>query len=364
MSEEEGAAADSELLARYVAGVATGEEIGELEARLPSDDALRLEVERLQEIWNRSGPRPAMAIPPERIDAAWVRLRDATAAPSAQGAVAATPPRTSPDRSLLALRSVRPPWRAGVIAASLLAAAAAALWVLLPGDTPSRPTVAATAATREFVAPAGSILTIGLPDGTRVILAPESRLTAPVDLAGTSRDATLIGRAYFEVSPDPARPFRVVAGGSITRVLGTAFDVRAYPGAWTTEVVVRSGQVAIRAANQTEQHARKLGRADQAVVSADGAVEVRADVDVDALLGWTTGTLAFRGTPLRDVIPELESWFDVEIQLADPALSGRRITATFEEEGTDVVLGAVAELVGATVRRSGRQVVFAPFRSR
>jgi ferric-dicitrate binding protein FerR (iron transport regulator) len=203
-----------------------------------------------------------------------------------------------------------------------------------------------------------------LADGSRAVLAPGSRLTETDPAAGASRSVRLDGRAYFEVLPDPARPFRVEAGGTVTRVLGTKFDVRAYAGTSATEVVVRSGRVAVRPASLPEAGAHPLSPGERATLGADGSVVIESGVDVDALIGWTSGTLAFRGTPLRDVVPELEGWFDLEIRLADSALGGRRITATFDGEPRDVVLGAVAELVDARVDRDGRRVVFTPFRSR
>ena len=64
----------------------------------------------------------------------------------------------------------------------------------------------------------------------------------------------------------------------------------------------------------------------------DRAAFVKLWADVDALIGWTTGALAFRGTPLRDVVPELEGWFDLQIRIADSGLGDRRITATFHGE--------------------------------
>ena len=245
----------------------------------------------------------------------------------------------------------------------MLAAAMLAAVLLVPtrraGPPPPGPSAISS---QRHAAPAGAPLTLTLSDGSRVVLAPGSHLVEAT--TSGERRVMLEGRAYFDVVPDESRPFLVDAGGTRTRVLGTRFDVRAYPGSGATEVLVRSGRVSVSRSSEARPAVRPLGTGDRVRVTVDGGMELESGLDVEALLAWTGGNLVFRGTPLRDVVPELEGWFGVTIRISDPTLAGRRITATFVGEPEDVVLGAVAELVGARVERSGRQVVFVPFRRR
>jgi transmembrane sensor len=216
---------------------------------------------------------------------------------------------------------------------------------------------------REYTASDGERVTLALDDGSRVVLAPGSRIRVPAPFAAESRDVWLDGRAYFQVAHDPSHPFAVHSAGAVARVLGTEFDVRAYPDAGPIQVVVRSGRVAVRAESSPESEARVLVRGDRGVVQADGEVRVESGSNVDDLLGWTQGTLAFHGTPLGEAVPELNRWFDVRIRIDDPRLNGRRITATFRDESLDLVLTTVAELVEAQVRRTGKDVVFTSSRT-
>jgi ferric-dicitrate binding protein FerR (iron transport regulator) len=122
--------------------------------------------------------------------------------------------------------------------------------------------------------------------------------------------------------------------------------------------------VTVRPSSAAEADARSLSDGDRAIIDPAGPIEVQHGADVDALLGWTAGNLVFRSTPLRDVVPELEAWFGLDIMISDPVIAARRITATFAGEPAEVVLDAVAELVAARVERTGREVIFVPFRSR
>jgi len=83
---------------------------------------------------------------------------------------------------------------------------------------------------------------------------------------------------------------------------------------------------------------------------------VRRGVDVDRYLAWTKGVLAFDGTPLSEVMPALERWYNVEIRLSDSALAARRLTATFQNEPIDLVLKRIALTLGLLVERGDGSV--------
>jgi ferric-dicitrate binding protein FerR (iron transport regulator) len=191
------------------------------------------------------------------------------------------------------------------------------------------------------------------------VLAPGSRLRTPERFGSGPREISLTEHAYFEVASDSARPFLVNAGGVVTRVLGTEFDVRAYRENEPVRVVVRSGRVSVRPVAAPAATARVLGRGDRAVVDSSGTVQVDGGLDVDALLSWTSGRLTFDRAPLHEVVPELERWFDLEIEM-DPSLSQRRLSAIFEDEPVDTVLQLVGDAVKVRVQRDGRRVVVSP----
>lgn len=97
-------------------------------------------------------------------------------------------------------------------------------------------------------------LELTLPDGSHITLASKSRLSyahtfGSADTAknGTTRDVYLLGEAFFEVTKNPNRPFRVFANEIVTKVLGTSFTVRSFEKDTTIQVTVRTGKVSVYA---------------------------------------------------------------------------------------------------------------------
>ena len=203
---------------------------------------------------------------------------------------------------------------------------------------------------KEYATAPAQRMVIRLQDGTQVTIAPKSRVRYTADFGRAHRDLYLDGEAYFQVAPDSQRPLRVHTSGSVTEDLGTAFVVTAYADQRTTEVVVTEGRVSLSRA-ETTWPAVVLGLRDLARLDASGPATVRRGVDVDRYLAWTKGVLAFDGTPLSEVMPELERWYNVEIRLSDSALAARRLTATFQNEPIDLVLKRIALTLGMRVER-------------
>ena len=208
---------------------------------------------------------------------------------------------------------------------------------------------------KEYSTAPAQRMVIRLQDGTQVTIAPKSRVRYTADFGRAHRDLYLDGEAYFQVARDFQRPLRVHTPGSVTEDLGTAFVVRAYGDQHTTEVVVTEGRVSLSRA-ETTSPAVVLGLRDLGRLDASGPATVRRGVDVDRYLAWTKGVLAFDGTPLSEVMPALERWYNVEIRLSDSALATRRLTASFQNEPIDLVLKRIALTLGMRVERGSGSV--------
>ena len=261
-----------------------------------------------------------------------------------------------------ASKSLRPSRRfvVAVLAAAAVVVAVVGGWTVL-GRAP---------AWREVSTAVGHRTVVHLRDGTQITLAPKSQLRYTADYGKTHRDVYLDGEAYFQVSLDTRRPFRVHTARSITEDLGTAFVVRAYAEQNATEVVVAEGRVAVWRADTVRTpvtpdarpdaqpglvlEARDLGRLD-----ANGGVTLRRGIDVARQLAWTSGVLAFDGAPLRDVVRTLGRWYNAEIHLpdGDSALGARRLTATFTNESLDRVVERIAMTLGLRVERGSGSVI-------
>lgn len=206
---------------------------------------------------------------------------------------------------------------------------------------------------------AGSVIatTIGardsvrLPDGTRVILAPASRLAVSPSFGASSREVTIQGMAWLAVHHDAAMPFTVRAGDAVIRDVGTAFAVRSGDGAPdAVSVTVSEGMVELRGASASGARAVRLAAGDRGHLSA-GQVTAERGVATEADIAWIGGRLVFRDTPLEIVRADLRRWYGVDLQVAAASLAGRRLTATFDDEPIDRVLQVIALALGAQVER-------------
>ncbi len=343
---------DWELFDRYLAGVATPAEREEFERWLAA------EPDRAGLLLALGGALEALEddVTQEELESVWegVAERAGLTSPEPSSVTAAEP---QPARFALA-ESPRPRWRLGVglAAAAVLTVGAvlAGRQLLIDGRRSEVPT-----AERVVTVPRGQRGQFRLPDGTEVLLGAGSTLRHPLAFAVRSREVTLEGEAYFTVEHDERRPFRVRAGDLIATDLGTEFLVRAYPEQAGARVVVRSGTVAVRpvGARDSSEPGRvvrpgELGRLDAA------GLPLVEQADTAAYFAWTTGTLVFDGTPLREALPRLSRWYDLDFRLADSSLGAIPLSGRLDQTLTPARLELLAGSVGLEQVRRGRMVTF------
>lgn len=169
-----------------------------------------------------------------------------------------------------------------------------------------------------FTTEAGRQRTVLLPDGSRVLLNEASRIACQGDWKDSAtRQLQLSGEAFFEIDPRPEQPFVIAAEGAEIRVVGTAFNVRAYPQEAVTEVSVESGIVEFSAADQPKK--LRLEQRDKGVWEHAGAFYLEANAGLNGR-AWRTGRLHFRATPLREVVRDLDHYLDVRLELEEGPL--------------------------------------------
>src|SRR5690606_2191510 len=163
-------------------------------------------------------------------------------------------------------------------------------------------------APNQLVVPRGGRYAITLPDGTRVWLNADSRLTYPAGLYGDRREVELSGEAYFEVSHDASRPFVVRVRDARVKVLGIRVNIRAY-GTRPLETTLVEGGVAFNRGGAS----RVLKPGGQAVAGTAGALAV-VKANIERVMAWHEGYFYFEDTPNQDIMEELGRWYDAEIQ--------------------------------------------------
>ncbi len=191
---------------------------------------------------------------------------------------------------------------------------------------------------------------LSLSDGSRVWLRQGSTLEYAKSYDGKkTRKVKLSGEAYFEVTHDPAHPFKVeLEKGGQVEVLGTAFNVK--QSASETTVLVRSGKVQYTLENGTKS---PVLQANQAAVYDRNAGTLRvAHKTSFNELSWQTGGLEFVKTPLSQVVSDLEEFYKVKISLQNKAMADCPHSALLSDESLDNVLDGLAVAYQLKVSRT------------
>lgn len=170
-----------------------------------------------------------------------------------------------------------------------------------------------------LVIPYGNRSVITLADSSRVWLNAGSRLIYPSEFVDKNREVFLVGEAYFEVTKNKRRPFIVKTTDVEINVLGTHFNVSAYPEDYSVQTVLAEGSVRI---NKLD-----AGVFDKGITLLPGQMAYYNkknkntriyDVDVEQYTLWIEGLLSFSNTDFNRIIKRLERYYNIRFQFDDP----------------------------------------------
>ncbi len=178
----------------------------------------------------------------------------------------------------------------------------------------------------------GSVSKIEFPDGTKVWLNSDSRLTYQEDYKTRQRIAELSGEAYFEIKHRDNFPFRVKAGQIEVRDLGTTFNVKAYPEDHYIETALVEGKADILT-NKGDPLV-SLNPGESAMYYPERKkIELRS-ISSNVLSDWRNGRFVIRDERLEDIFKELGRWYDVKFRFEDQKLKDYRFTGNLKKSTT------------------------------
>lgn len=181
-----------------------------------------------------------------------------------------------------------------------------------------------------------------LQDGSKVFLNKASDINV-YKFSRKARKVSLHGEAYFEISPDPKRPFTITSGQTTTEVVGTSFNIRQSNEG--TTIYVQSGKV-IFSALRDPKTAVAL-REGEAAHFAQNRMEMIPNPSPN-INAWRTGQLRFTNMPLSDVIADISAYFDQEILIENESVKACRITRTLPQQAeVSAVLKSIALTINA-----------------
>lgn len=175
-----------------------------------------------------------------------------------------------------------------------------------------------------------------LPDGSHAWLNRNTTLSYNRTFRGSTRDLIITGEAFFEVVPDKEKPFIVNAGEATVRVTGTSFNVACRDRTKRVEVYVESGTVIL---SVPSGESLTLEPGYIGTVSGD---ELSRSVNENRnYMAWRTGLLVYEDAALRDVLPDLEKTFGIEVAVEDRSILDYRITTTFDHDPAETIVNVI-----------------------
>ena len=185
--------------------------------------------------------------------------------------------------------------------------------------------------------------TFTLPDGTLVSLNSNTHLKYPKQFGKSTREVTIEGEAFFDVKPNKEKLFIIHAGNAQIKVLGTSFNVSAYPNEELMEVIVKTGKVQVinNAGVAKQSNELILNPGDKATLVYSSNALLKTINENPNFLAWKTHDLIFKATSLGEVIRNLEKAYKVTIRLEDPTLNGLLLTAHFNNYSLDFILQVI-----------------------
>jgi transmembrane sensor len=185
--------------------------------------------------------------------------------------------------------------------------------------------------TNQLIIPYGNRSKITLSDNTVVWLNAGSRLIYPSKFTGKRRQVQLFGEAFFDVAKNKEMPFIVKTSSLEVKVLGTEFNVSAYPEDNTVQTVLKEGSVTIRRNNSGLFESDLIIKPNQMAVFNKNTQDSKIyDVDAAYYTIWIKGLLSFNDQDMSRILKKLERYYNIQIRYADPLVGSQKISGKLD----------------------------------
>ncbi|MEO9022955.1 MAG: FecR domain-containing protein [Ginsengibacter sp.] len=199
-----------------------------------------------------------------------------------------------------------------------------------------------------------------LADGSKVWLNAASSIRFPTSFAGNERKVEITGEAYFEVTHDASKPFRVEFRGKTGRtgeieVLGTHFNVNAYDDENAIKATLLEGSVRVREGKESIL----IVPGEQAMVDNNGnSITVKKNVDITQVVAWKEGLFEFNNTDIQTIMRQVARWYNIEVNF-EGKIPSDGFTGKISRNVPLSDFLKVLQLNGVHVKTVGRRVTIA-----
>lgn len=211
-----------------------------------------------------------------------------------------------------------------------------------------------------IIVPYGKRSQITLADNSTVWLNSGSKLVYPAKFAGKKREVFLEGEAIFDVSHNAQKPFYVVSKDVEVKVLGTVFNVSAYPDDDYTNTVLESGSVELKYNSNSilKQSKITITPGTLAQYTPSSKTIKQQQVNTKHYTSWRNGELFFESEPLANIIKKVGRFYNVEIKIANPVLSKETFSGYLDLKQTATeVLDVIARTMELNITEIENQII-------
>ncbi len=210
--------------------------------------------------------------------------------------------------------------------------------------------------------PKGQKSTVILSDGSKVILNSESSISYPKHF-GSTRQVTLSGEAFFEVTPDSERPFTVLTGNMSTTALGTSFNVRHFPEEENSYVSLATGKVLVKVQEGSNEIQDILVPGEQVISKKDQVSLQKINYNYKEVFLWKEKVIYFNHASWATIAKTLERWYGVKISSNEP-YRAVDYTGQFDNHSLELVLKSLSYSLGFNYDKdSSKDEIYVKFKN-
>lgn len=216
-------------------------------------------------------------------------------------------------------------------------------------------------AARQFATPQNDVLTFKsgsksiekiLPDGTKILLSKNSQITYPKTFEGNTREINLLGEGFFDVHHDASHPFIIHTQGTVVKVLGTSFNIRAYNA--QVQVHVKIGKVQFSKNNAKVVLIK--GQKGETLANVDAIIKSEV-IEVETVTKEKLSSFVFNKMSLSKVAESLSKRFNKDIKFSRDKIKNCELTATFENEKLENIIAVIAETFNLKVDNQADMII-------
>ncbi|MFW0718759.1 FecR family protein [Pedobacter sp. N23S346] len=185
---------------------------------------------------------------------------------------------------------------------------------------------------------------VTLKDGSKILLNVSSQLTIEKDFGAKDRRVSLIGEAFFEIAKDKKRPFIIRSGQVNTSVLGTSFNINAYPDRDKIKIGVVSGKVSVSSVINGSTLAREMTRGTTLSYYTKTKETVLKTEAMPLISAWKDNRLYIDNATIIEISNQLERYYHIKVVMHNQVHNGKRYTIRFDKDPANRVMEILSML--------------------